>query len=235
MGLASAALFSNRRRKASHLSKPDAIANASDQSSSFAARAPSNRSLFRVGMAPARPKLTEEQSPMKVLAVVAALAGVFLSVASAIAQVYPTRTITVIVPVAAGGITDTVARILSDRMKSTLGQAVIVENVTGAGGTIGLARLYRSTPDGYTLMVGQWTSNVGSGAIYPLPFDVLNDFEPISMLSIGPLWIMGSNNLPAMNLRELIAWLKANPDRATAGTIGAGSAAHFVLFVFSEY
>jgi tripartite-type tricarboxylate transporter receptor subunit TctC len=171
---------------------------------------------------------------MKVLAIIAAFAGAILSVGSSIAQVYPTRPITLIVPVAAGGITDTVARILSERIRSALGQPVIVENVTGAGGTIGLARLYRSTPDGYTLMVGQWTSNVGSGAIYPLPFDLLNDFEPISMLSIGPLWIMGSNKLPAVNLRELIAWLKANPDKATAGTIGAGSAAHLCFVYFQN-
>jgi tripartite-type tricarboxylate transporter receptor subunit TctC len=83
-------------------------------------------------------------------------------------------------------------------------------------------------------MVGQWTSNVGSGAIYPLPFDVVNDFEPISMLSIGPLWIMGRNNLPAVDLKELIAWLKANPDRATAGTIGAGSAARLCFVYFQN-
>ena len=137
-------------------------------------------------------------------------------------------------PVAAGGITDTVARILGDRVRATPGQPVVVENVTGAGGTIGLSRLFRSAPDGYTLLVGQWTSNVGSGAIYPLPFDLVNDFEPISMLSIGPLLIMGSNNLPVRNLQELIAWLKEKPDRATAGTIGAGSAAHMCFVYFQN-
>ena len=141
---------------------------------------------------------------MRTLTLVAAFAGAFLSIGGAAAQVYPAHSITMIVPFAAGGITDTVARIVSDRMKASLGQAVVVENVTGAGGTIGLTRLFRSAPDGYTLAVGQWTSNVGSGAIYPLPFDLLNDFEPVSMLSIGPLWIMGSNNLPTKDLKELI-------------------------------
>ena len=171
---------------------------------------------------------------MRTLTLVAAFAGAFLSIGGAAAQVYPAHSITMIVPFAAGGITDTVARIVSDRMKASLGQAVVVENVTGAGGTIGLTRLFRSAPDGYTLVVGQWTSNVGSGAIYSLPFDLLNDFEPVSMLSIGPLWIMGSNNLPAKDLKELIGWLKENPDRASAGTVGAGSAAHMCFVYFQN-
>jgi tripartite-type tricarboxylate transporter receptor subunit TctC len=171
---------------------------------------------------------------MRKLVLLVAIAAVLQGTGSATAQVYPARSITMIVPFAAGGITDTVARIVSDRMKTALGQAVVVENVTGAGGTIGLTRLFRSAPDGYTLAVGQWTSNVGSGAIYPLPFDLLNDFEPVSMLSIGPLWIMGSNNLPAKNLKELIGWLKENPDKASAGTVGAGSAAHMCFVYFQN-
>jgi tripartite-type tricarboxylate transporter receptor subunit TctC len=171
---------------------------------------------------------------MRWLVLLAAIAAVLQGIESATAQVYPARSITMIVPFAAGGITDTVARIVSDRMKTALGQAVVVENVTGAGGTIGLTRLFRSAPDGYTVAVGQWTSNVGSGAIYPLPFDLLNDFEPVSMLSIGPLWIMGSNGLPAKNLTELIGWLKENPDKASAGTVGAGSAAHMCFVYFQN-
>ena len=171
---------------------------------------------------------------MRNLILVAALAGVLQGIGNAAAQEYPARSITVIVPFAAGGITDTVARIVSERMKVSLGQAVVVENVTGAGGTIGLTRLFRSAPDGYTLAVGQWTSNVGSGAMYPLPFDLLGDFEPVSMLSIGPLWIMGSNNLPAKNLQELVGWLKENPDKASAGTVGAGSAAHMCFVYFQS-
>ena len=140
-----------------------------------------------------------------------------------------------IVPFAAGGVTDIVARIVSERMSKALGQPVIVENVSGAGGTIGVTRLFRAAPDGYTLVVGQWTSHVGAGAMYPVPFDHLNDFEPVSMLSIAPLWIIGRSNLPAKDLRELIAWLKANPDKASAATTGLGSGIHMCLRLFPEH
>ena len=155
-------------------------------------------------------------------------------IAGAAAQTFPSRPITVIVPFAAGGATDIVARVVSERMKTSLGQPVIAENVTGAGGTIGVTRLFRSPPDGYTLAIGQWTSNVGAGVMYSLPFDLLNDFEPISMLSIGPIWIIGRNNLPAKDLKELIAWLKANPGKASAATIGPGSGAHMCLVYFQN-
>jgi len=152
----------------------------------------------------------------------------------AAAQTYPSRPITMIVPFAAGGVTDIVARIVSERMKTPLGQPVIVENVAGAGGTIGVTRLYRAAPDGYTLAVGQWTSHVGAGAMYPVPFNYLTDFEPVSMLSIAPLWIIGRNNLPARDLKELIAWLKANPDKASAATTGLGSGIHMCLVYFQN-
>ena len=155
-------------------------------------------------------------------------------VASASAQSYPSRPVTVIVPFAAGGVTDIVARIVSERMKTALGQSVIVENVSGAGGTIGVTRLFRAAPDGYTLVVGQWTSHVGAGAMYPVPFDYLNDFEPVSMLSLAPLWIVGRSSLPAKDLRELIAWLKANPDKASAATTGLGSGIHMCLVYFQN-
>src|SRR5882757_4882607 len=144
---------------------------------------------------------------------VALVLATLIGVGSAAAENYPSRPITMIVPFAAGGVTDIVARIVSDRMKPYLGKPVIVENVSGAGGTIGVTRLFRAAPDGYTLAVGQWTSHVGAGAMYPVPFDYLNDFEPVSMLSVAPLWIVGRSNLPAKDLRELIAWLKANPDK----------------------
>jgi tripartite-type tricarboxylate transporter receptor subunit TctC len=160
----------------------------------------------------------------------AMLAGI----AGAQAQTYPSRPITVIVPFAAGGSTDTVARIVSERLKTSLGQPVVAENVTGAGGTIGVTRLFRSAPDGYTLAIGQWTSNVGAGVMYPLAFDLLKDFEPISMLSIGPIWIIGRSNLPATNMKELIAWLKASPGKASAATIGPGSGAHMCLVYFQN-
>ena len=160
--------------------------------------------------------------------------AVFVVVSGAAAQTYPTRPVTVIVPFAAGGVTDIVARIVSERMKTALGQSVIIENVSGAGGTIGVTRLFRAAPDGYTLVVGQWTSHVGAGAIYPVTFDYLNDFEPVSMLSVAPLWIVGRSNLPAKDLPELIAWLKANPDKASAATTGLGSGIHMCLVYFQN-
>jgi tripartite-type tricarboxylate transporter receptor subunit TctC len=165
-----------------------------------------------------------------VAVVLSALAGI----GSAAAQSYPSRPITMIVPFAAGGITDIVARLVSERMKTSLGQPVIAENVAGAGGTIGVTRLFRSAPDGHTLAIGQWTSHVGAGAMYSLPFDYLQDFEPVSMLSIGPLWIIARKDLPAKDLRELIAWLKANPGKASAATIGPGSGAHMCLVYFQN-
>jgi tripartite-type tricarboxylate transporter receptor subunit TctC len=160
--------------------------------------------------------------------------AVFAAASGAAAQTYPTRPVTVIVPFAAGGVTDIVARIVSERMKTALGQSVIIENVSGAGGTIGVTRLFRAAPDGYTLVVGQWTSHVGAGAMYPVTFDYLNDFEPVSMLSVAPLWIVGRSNLPAKDLRELIAWLKANPDKASAATTGLGSGIHMCLVYFQN-
>jgi tripartite-type tricarboxylate transporter receptor subunit TctC len=155
-------------------------------------------------------------------------------IAGAAAETYPSRPITMIVPFAAGGVTDIVARIVTDRMKTSLGQPVIVENVSGAGGTIGVTRLYRAAPDGYTLVVGQWTSHVGAGAMYPVAFDYLNDFEPIAMLSLAPLWIVGRKDLPAQDLRALIAWLKANPNQASAATTGLGSGIHMCLVYFQN-
>ena len=170
---------------------------------------------------------------MRKLLLAVALA-VLAGVGGAVAQSYPSRPVTMIVPFAAGGITDIVARLVAERMKASLGQPVIAENVTGAGGTIGTTRLFRSAPDGYTVAIGQWTSHVGAGAMYSLPFDLLKDFEPVSMLSIGPLWIIARKDLPAKDLRELIAWLKANPGKASAATIGPGSGAHMCLVYFQN-
>jgi len=166
--------------------------------------------------------------------VAAALAALVLGSADVRAQAYPSRPITMLVPFAAGGVTDIVARIVTDRMKASLGQPVIVENVGGAGGTIGVTRLFRAASDGYTLAVGQWTSHVGAGAMYSVPFDYLNDFEPVSMLSVAPLWIIGRSSLPAKDLQELIAWLKANPDKASSATTGLGSGIHMCLVYFQN-
>jgi tripartite-type tricarboxylate transporter receptor subunit TctC len=171
---------------------------------------------------------------MRSTPVAAALAAFVLGNADVHAQAYPTRPITMLVPFAAGGVTDIVARIVTDRMKSSLGQPVIVENVAGAGGTIGVTRLFRAAPDGYTFAVGQWTSHVGAGAMYSVPFDYLNDFEPVSMLSVAPLWIIGRSSMPAKDLKELIAWLKANPDKASSATTGLGSGIHMCLVYFQN-
>ena len=145
------------------------------------------------------------------------------------AQSYPSRPVTMIVPVAPGGSTDIVGRVVAERMKVSLGQPVIAENVTGAAGTTAVTRLHRSPPDGYTMIVGQWSSHVGAPLIYAPPFDYLTDFEPVARLSIGAIWVMGRKDFPANDAKELVAWLKANPGKATAGTVGACSGAHLCM------
>jgi tripartite-type tricarboxylate transporter receptor subunit TctC len=175
--------------------------------------------------------------PRRIL--LAAATGIFIiagfaMVRSVSAQPYPSRPITVVVPLAAGGPVDALARILAERMRTTLGQPVIVENVSGAGGTIGVGRVARAASDGYTLIVGNWNSHVGSPAIYPVKYDIVKDFEPVSMLPIAPTMIVGKATLPANDVKELIAWLKANPGGASAGTIGAGSPSHVSGIFFQK-
>ncbi len=150
------------------------------------------------------------------------------------AQVYPSHPITMIVPFPAGGPTDTLARIISDRMKTSLGQTVIVENVTGAGATIGVGRAARAAPDGYSVIIGNWTSHVGGSAIYPVQYDILTDFEPVARLPVSLLMIVGRTALPANNTKDLIALLKANPRTASMATVGAGSAAHLCGLNFEQ-
>ncbi len=163
---------------------------------------------------------------MRLLSLLGALAFALAGAAGAQAQSFPSKPITILVPVPAGGITDTIARIIGERMKTSLGQPVIVENVPGGGGTIAATRLLRSAPDGSTIGIGQWTTHVGAGAMFPVTFDYLKDFEPIAMLSTGPVWIIGRKDFPAKDIKELIAWLKANPGKATGGTVGVGSVVH---------
>ena len=141
-------------------------------------------------------------------------------------QAYPSRPITVIVPVPPGGVADPIARILADHMSAQLGQPMVIENVTGAGGSIGVARAARAAPDGYTLSIGNWLSHVGASAVYPVSYDVLKDFAPVSLLTVSPVLVIAKSNFPANDLKEMIAWLKANPDQASAATVGVGSAAH---------
>jgi tripartite-type tricarboxylate transporter receptor subunit TctC len=147
-------------------------------------------------------------------------------VSAALAQPYPSHPITLIVPFGAGGPVDTLARTLSEAMRTSLGQPVVIENVTGASGTIGVIRAARAVPDGYTVSIGNWPSHVVNGAIYTLPFDLLKDFEPAARLPSNPYVVVARKDLPASDLKELIAWLKANPDKATQGTAGPGSGQH---------
>jgi len=150
------------------------------------------------------------------------------------AQNFPSRQITLIVPFAAGGPTDVLARILSEHMRSSLGQTVLIENVTGASGSIAGLRAARATPDGYTLTIGHWGTHVLNGAVYSLQYDVLNDFEPVGLIGNGPQLIIGKPSLPAKNLTELIGWLKDNPNKATAGTAGPGSGSHVAGVFFQN-
>lgn len=147
-------------------------------------------------------------------------------VGAAVAQGYPTRQVSAIVPASAGGPTDTIARIVLGRAQQLLGQTIVVENVGGASGTIGTGRVVRAEPDGYTIGVGGPNHYVVNASVYTLNYDMLKDFEPISMLSNGPMLIMSRNSLPAKNLTELIAWLKANPDNVNFGTGGLASPPH---------
>jgi tripartite-type tricarboxylate transporter receptor subunit TctC len=155
-------------------------------------------------------------------------------IAAAPAQVYPSRPITMVVPFAAGGPVDTVARILSEPMRATLGQSIIVENVTGAAGSIGVGRVARAAPDGYTLSIGHWSTHVVNGAIYPLPYDLLRDLEPIVLLPSNPMIVVSTNAVPAKNLNEFVGWIKANEGKVSAGTAGAGSATHVAGVYFQN-
>jgi tripartite-type tricarboxylate transporter receptor subunit TctC len=150
------------------------------------------------------------------------------------AQVYPSRPVTINVPVPPGGVADPIARVLADRLTVTLGQPLVVENVPGAGGSIGVGRAARAAPDGYTVSIGNWMSHVGASAVYPVQYDVLNDFEPVALLTKSPVLITARKDFPAKDLKELIAWLKANPDKATCATVGAGSAAHVTGVYFQR-
>ncbi len=149
------------------------------------------------------------------------------------AENYPTRPITMIVPFAAGGPTDVIGRLMADHMGRTLGQNVVVEDVTGAAGTIGVGRVARAAPDGYTLSLGHWSTHVVNGAIYKLPYDLLGDFAPIALLPANPMMIVTGKAMQAKNLAELIAWIKASP-HVTAGTAGVGSGSHIATVYFED-
>jgi tripartite-type tricarboxylate transporter receptor subunit TctC len=165
-----------------------------------------------------------------------AVGAVALPPASRIAraETYPTRPITVIVPFAAGGPVDTLARIVMDRMREILGQPIIIEDITGAAGSIGVGRVAHAAPDGYTLSIGIWSTHVVNGAVYKLSYDVLNDFAPIALLTDNAQIIVSRKTMPADDLQGFIAWLEANPDKAIAGTAGVGSPPHVFGILFQK-
>jgi tripartite-type tricarboxylate transporter receptor subunit TctC len=171
---------------------------------------------------------------MKAIAAAVIATAALACTGAAQAEVYPSHPLALIVPFPAGGPTDTLARIITERMRLSLGQPVVIENVTGAGATIGVGRAVNAAPDGYTFVLGNWTSHVGPGAIYKLPYDVLTDLAPISMISATPLMIVGKTAIPADDGKGLIAWLKANPNKASAATVGVGSAAHVCMIYFRD-
>jgi tripartite-type tricarboxylate transporter receptor subunit TctC len=154
--------------------------------------------------------------------------------AGARAENFPSHPITIVVPFAAGGPSDVMARILAERMKTTLGETILVENVTGAGGSIGVGRALRSAPDGYTISFGHLGTHVANGAIYKLGYDLVADLEPVVLLPSNPMVVVSKNAVPAKSLKELIEWLKARPTPATAGTAGAGSGSHIAGLYFEN-
>jgi tripartite-type tricarboxylate transporter receptor subunit TctC len=164
---------------------------------------------------------------MKQLTVGVLALGAALCIAADLhAQGYPTRPVTMVVPFPAGGSTDTIGRIMADGMRGPLGQTVVIENVGGASGNIALGRVARAAPDGYTVVLGSWPTHVLNAAIFNRPYDSQTDFEPVGLVAAQPLFIVGRKALAPNSLTELIAWLKANPDKATQGTAGSGGASH---------
>src|SRR6202795_3584910 len=150
------------------------------------------------------------------------------------AENYPSHPITLVVPFSAGGPTDSMARIMADRMKTTLGESLLIENVAGAGGSIGVGRVARAAPDGYTVSIGHLGTHVANGAIYKLGYDLVADLEPVVLLPSNPMIIVSKNAVPAKTLKELIEWLKAKPSPETAGTAGAGSGSHIAGLYFEN-
>jgi len=169
----------------------------------------------------------------QVLVAFLALIGA-LHTADIIAQPYPSRPVTIVVPFPAGGPTDVLARLLSDRMRKPLGQPVLVDNTTGAGGSIATGKVVRAAPDGYTVCIGHWGTHVVNGAYYSLPFDVLNDFAPVALIASNPQLIISKVAVPARDLKELIAWINANQGKVLMGTGGVGGASHMAAIYFQN-
>ena len=163
-----------------------------------------------------------------------ALAAFFGNAERAPAQVFPSHPLTMIVPFPAGGPIDATARIVAEGMRASLGRSVIIENVSGASGSIGTGRVARAEPDGYTLGIGYLGTHVFNGAAFSLPYDLLNDFEPVSLLVTNPLLVVAKKTMPAKDLPELIAWLKANPGKASQGSSGVGGTSDVAGIFFQK-
>src|SRR6202051_5396360 len=166
--------------------------------------------------------------------ILAALMALLVFGGNARADNFPSHPITLVVPFSAGGPTDAMARILADHMRTTLGQNLVIENVTGAAGSLGVGRVVRAAPDGYTVSIGHLGTHVANGAIYKLGYDLVADLEPVVLLPSNPMIIVSRNAIPAKSLKELIEWLKAKPSPPTAGTAGAGSASHVAGLYFES-
>jgi tripartite-type tricarboxylate transporter receptor subunit TctC len=171
---------------------------------------------------------------MKAILVTFAFAVASAAGPVATAQTYPAKPITIVVPFAAGGPTDTLARLLAERMRKTLGQPILVDNTTGAGGSIATAKVARAAPDGYMVSIGHWGSHVVNGAYYSLPFHLLNDFEPVAMIATNPQVVVSKNAVPAKNLKELIAWIRVNQDKLLVGTGGVAASSHMGAIYFQS-
>ena len=167
-------------------------------------------------------------------AILTALIALASSSGYARAEIFPSHPITIVVPFSAGGPSDAMARILAERMKVKLGETILIENVTGAGGSIGVGRAVRSPPDGYTISFGHLGTHVANGAIYKLGYDLVTDLEPVALLPSNPMIIVSKNAVPAKNLQELLAWLRSRPTPPTAGTAGAGSGSHIAGLYFEK-
>jgi tripartite-type tricarboxylate transporter receptor subunit TctC len=166
--------------------------------------------------------------------IILALLAVLALGGAAVAENYPSRPVTVIVPFSAGGPSDAMARILAERMKASLGETLLIENVTGAGGSIGVGRAVRSPADGYTISFGHLGTHVANGAVYKLGYDLVADLDPVVLLPSNPMIIVSKNAIPAKSLSELLAWLKSRPSPPTAGTAGAGSGSHIAGLYFEN-
>src|SRR5262245_15629543 len=202
---------------------------------SFFGNSPKKCDRYAAVISSRAPSTSDRRSyPMKKLLIASLCAVAWGSIGSAQAQVYPSRPITMIVPLPAGGAFDVTARVLAEQMRVSLGQAIVIENVTGAAGSIGTGQVARAAPDGHTLIFGGLNTHVVNPAFLALQYDVLKDFEPVALTASVPLLVVAKKANPANDLKELITWLKANPDKASEGTGGRGNTSHLAAILFQR-